>query len=71
MTCTQRITICPTGRAVPSVDAYAMPFLGTNVGPYAILQGMRSGEAYTHVPTRRSASVAATANVGPGAGCHY
>jgi len=37
---------------------------------HAILQGMRSGEAYTHVPTRRSASVAATANVGPGAGCH-
>ena len=34
------------------------------------LQGVRSGEAYTHVPTRRSARVAATASVGPGAGCH-
>src|SRR6266851_9844662 len=37
---------------------------------HAILQGVRSGEAYTHVPTRRSARVAATASVGPGAGCH-
>src|SRR6266542_98193 len=37
----------------------------------AKLQGVRSGEAYIHVPTRRSARVAATANVGPGAGCHY
>ena len=27
---------------------------------------VRNGEAYTHVPTCRSARVAATANVGPG-----
>ena len=33
-------------------------------------KGVRSGEAYTHVPTCRSARVAATASVGPGAGCH-
>src|SRR5215510_9610021 len=37
----------------------------------AVLQAGRSGEAYTHVPTRRSARVAATASVGPGAGCQY
>ena len=37
---------------------------------HAVLQTGRSGEAYTQVPTRRSARVAATASVGPGAGCH-
>jgi hypothetical protein len=35
----------------------------------AKLQGVRGGEAYTHVPTCRSARVAAAAGVGPGAGC--
>jgi hypothetical protein len=37
---------------------------------HAVLQAGRSGEAYTKVPTRRSVRVAATASVGPGAGCH-
>ncbi len=37
----------------------------------AVLQAGRSGEAYTHVPTRRSDTVAATASAGPGAGCHF
>ena len=37
---------------------------------HAVFQAWRSGEAYTQVPTRRSARPAATASVGPGAGCH-
>ena len=36
-----------------------------------MLRGVRSGDAYTQVPTRKSgATVAATANAGAGAGCH-
>src|SRR5262249_47488350 len=37
---------------------------------HAVIHGGRSGQAYTQVPTCRSARAAAKASVGPGAGCH-
>jgi hypothetical protein len=35
---------------------------------HAVIHAGRSGEAYTHVPTRRPVSAATVASSGPGAG---
>ena len=59
------------GRPVP-MPISKRPSVSTDseCASHAMFQAGRSGAAYTHVPTRRSARVAATANAGPGAGCH-